>query len=109
METWLVASQPELASFFGAGFRATALPGNPKVEEVPKRDVMKGICGASRDSRKGEYHKGNHGFLLLACVDPERLSEASPWARRFFDHMRGRASSPYLRSRKAPKSTSSPT
>lgn len=91
METWLITSRSELASFFGAGFRATALPGNPKVEDVSKPDVMKGIYGASRDSHKGEYDKGNHSFLLLARVDPTQLSAASPWARRFFEHMRGGA------------------
>ncbi len=88
METWLLADRSELGSFFGSGFRGAALPGNPAVEGIPKRDVMRGICEASRASRKGEYHKGNHSFLLLARVDPQRLSEISPWARRFFDHVR---------------------
>jgi hypothetical protein len=89
METWLLADRSELAGFFGSGFREMALPGNPRVEDIPKRDVMKGMGDASRGSRRGEYHKGNHSFLLLARVDPARLSTASPWARRFFEHMRG--------------------
>jgi hypothetical protein len=89
METWLLADRSELASFFGPGFRDTALPGDRNVERIPKRDVLEGIRDASRDSRKGEYRKGDHSFQLLARVDPAKLSRVSPWARRFFEHMRG--------------------
>jgi Domain of unknown function (DUF4276) len=88
METWLLADRQTLADFFGSGFREAALPGRAQVEEIPKRDVMSGICEASRGSRKGEYHKGTHSFTLLGRVDPARLSAASPWARRFFEYMR---------------------
>lgn len=91
METWLLADRPGLTDFFGAGFRDGALPANPRVEEIPKRDVMSGLCEASRGSRKGEYHKGTHSFVLLGRVDPARLSAVSPWARRFFEHMRREA------------------
>ncbi len=91
METWLIADRRALATFFGAGFREAALPGNPKVEEIPKADVVSGLLAASRVSRKGEYHKGSHSFALLAGIDPSRLSAASAWARRFFEYMRGPA------------------
>jgi hypothetical protein len=88
MESWLIADRSALASFFGNGFREGALPRGTRLEEIPKRDVTSGLGEASRNSRKGEYHKGNHSFALLGCIDVARLSAASPWARRFFEHMR---------------------
>lgn len=87
METWLLADRQALADFFGSGFRARALPANTRVEEVPKADVLSKLRAATRESHKGEYDKGSHSFEVLGRVDPKRLSMASPWARRFFEHM----------------------
>lgn len=88
MESWLLADKETLETFFGAGFRPNALPGRTNIEEIPKQDVMRGLEASSRDSRKGAYHKGRHSFELLGSIDPEKLAEASPWARRFLEHMR---------------------
>lgn len=90
MESWLLADREALARFFGPGFRAGALPKNPDLEAIPKQDVIAGLLAASKPSRKGTYGKGRHSFDLLGRIDPETLASASPWARRFLDHMRGR-------------------
>jgi hypothetical protein len=34
---------------------------------------------------KAAYDKGEHSFKVLARIDPAKVSQALPWARRFFD------------------------
>ncbi|MEX1368306.1 MAG: hypothetical protein AB1Z98_34565 [Nannocystaceae bacterium] len=51
--------------------------------------MISALGAATRKTRKGSYDKGRHSFELLARVDPGQLERASPWARRFLDHMRG--------------------
>jgi len=86
MEAWFLADKNTLAKFFGDGFNRGALPGNPKVEEVAKSDVMDGLKAATRHcDRKGEYGKGRHSFEILARIDPAKVTEASPHARRLVE------------------------
>jgi len=87
METWLLVDRNALEDFFGSGFRRNALPSRPRVEKISKEDIESGLRAATVNSRKGSYHKGRHSFELLGRVDPGLLSAASPWARRFFDHI----------------------
>jgi hypothetical protein len=79
MESWFLADRAELANYFGAGFAANKLPGaESQVESVPKPDVLEGLERATRSSKKGEYHKGNHSAELLGNVDPNKLKRSSP-------------------------------
>lgn len=89
MESWLLADRDSLVEFFGSGFNSNALPGREDIERIPKADVASALGAATRKTRKGSYDKGRHSFELLARVDPGQLERASPWARRFLDHMRG--------------------
>lgn len=88
MESWLLADRQALAKFFGQGFGDKALPGNPNIEEVSKRDLFAGLAAASKRSKNGAYRKGAHSFQLLASLDVAKVTEASRWARRFFDTMK---------------------
>ncbi len=88
METWFLADRQALANYFGTGFRISSLPARENIEEIPKHDIVRGLLNASKDSRKGEYHKGKHSFRLLETLDPSTLEAASPWAKRFFEYMR---------------------
>lgn len=75
MESWFLADAELLAGFFGQGFAASALPGNPNVEQVPKQQVFDTLKMATRHCRpKGEYGKAAHSFELLARLDPARIS-----------------------------------
>lgn len=88
MESWFLADRATLQGFYGQGFRPNALPGNPEVEEIPKRAVMDGLARTTRDTVKGEYHKTRHGFPILENLDPAKVSDGSPNARTFFDFLR---------------------
>ena len=83
MESWFLADQDELATFFGDGFHPKALPARPKVEDISKKDVMDSLKAASRHcGKKGEYNKGRHSFNILSCLDPAKVTASSPHAKR---------------------------
>ncbi len=50
MESWFLADRPTLAAYFGQGFSANALPQGTEIEDIPKRDVQRGIEAASRQT-----------------------------------------------------------
>ncbi len=88
MESWFLADPAKLASYFGQKFQQTALPANPKIEKIPKRDVLEGLKKATRDCQKGRYGKGAHSFEILEELDPELVAKASPFAGRFLEALR---------------------
>ena len=85
MEAWFLADRDALAQFFGDGFNANPLPNRPDVENIPKLDLYNALRGATQDSRKGEYGKGRHSFDLLAKLNPQKVVDASPHAKRLVD------------------------
>lgn len=82
MEAWFLADSDALVQFFGNGFNANLLPNRRDVENIPKQDVYDALKRATRSSRKKEYRKGNHSFDLLAKLDPQKVMDASPHAKR---------------------------
>jgi hypothetical protein len=87
MESWLLADRDTLKFFFGPGFKENQLPAtaNP-VESVAKEQIYKSLAAATHACKtKAKYGKGEHSFKLLASIDPAKVVDASPWARRFVD------------------------
>ena len=82
MESWFLADKDTLANFFGQGFNGNTLPARDDIENIPKRDIEVSLERATRRSRKGNYHKGNHSFDILARIQPDRVTAASPYAKR---------------------------
>jgi hypothetical protein len=94
MEAWFLADKAALATFYGQGFRANALPGQPDVEQVPKSDIFNALASATTATKtKGEYHRTRHGFMLLAHIDPGTLCRASQHAERLAKVLREQVSS----------------
>ena len=83
MESWFLADREALEGFYGQGYRSNALPSGQNVEQVSKQDVFKGLDQAARDTSKGNYSKGKHGFEILEMLDPAKVRKASPYADRF--------------------------
>jgi hypothetical protein len=83
MEAWLLADIDALKRFYDGGFQESALRGNPKVEEIPKDDVLKRLKKATSGTKSGEYQK-NHAFKLLELIDPAKVKKASPNCERLF-------------------------
>jgi hypothetical protein len=89
MESWFLADKKALAAFYGQGFREHALPPNPKIEKIPKNEVIGGLEAATRPSKtKGEYHKTKHGFDILGLIDPSKVTSASDFADRLIKALR---------------------
>ena len=57
-------------------------------ENIPKKDVFAQLEAASRDSRKGRYRKGSHSFSLLKQIDPTKVIQRSPFAKRLVDTLK---------------------
>ncbi len=85
MESWFLADRDTLKTFFGQGYDANALPPvQNSIETVPKIVLYQALAKATKDCKtKEQYGKGEHSFLLLALVDPARVTAASKWANRF--------------------------
>ena len=85
MEAWFLADRDALESFYGQDFNNRALPQNPKIEQIPKRDVLDGLAKASRRTTKGTYSKGDHSFMILGLIDPAKVQKASAYADRLIE------------------------
>jgi hypothetical protein len=86
MEAWFHADPSALAEFHGPGFQKSSLKANPKVEEIPKQDLEKGLRAPTNKTAKGDYfdNKTSHGPKLLALIDPALVREAAPNCDRLF-------------------------
>jgi len=85
MESWFLADVERLAEYYGAGFQQSALPANPQVEAIPKRDVQDGLKAATRNTEKRRYHKTRHAPDLLERIRPELVRQKAPGGGRLFD------------------------
>lgn len=91
MESWFLADRTTLADYYGNGFRANAIPGNPNaVEGIPKDDVLNGLRQATRATQKGDYSKGRHSFEILERLDPNAVRASSSWADRLLNTLGAR-------------------
>ena len=92
MEAWFLADRDTLAAFFGTGFNENALPGRSDVENVSKDDLLRGIENATRRcTPKGRYGKGKHSFQILEHLNPDKVTTASPYAKRLVDTLKDTA------------------
>lgn len=88
MESWLVTDVAALEECFGKSLNASALPQNPNIEAVSKKDVLKALATAVKPTPKGPYHKVQHGAEILAALDPERVGQRSGHARNLHAFLR---------------------
>ena len=94
MESWLLADKGALESYYGRDFRSTRLPSNPRVEQVSKDDVLKGLREATRGTGKGPYHKTRHAPALLVLIDTAKVRSAAPSCDRLFRAIESKTESP---------------
>ena len=87
MEAWFHADKDALEEFYGQNFNRGILRPNPKVEEIPKTDLERGLRDATRHTSKGNYFdsKTSHGPKLLAVISPGKVQKAAPNCKRLFE------------------------
>jgi Domain of unknown function (DUF4276) len=88
MESWFLADKDTLENYYGQGFLRSSLPPSPNVEAIPKATVMTSLEHASAPCQKKSYHKTNHGFAILALINPILVEAASQHAKLFNDFLR---------------------
>ena len=88
MEAWFVADRQSLSAYFARDFKADALPARDDVEAIAKSDLERTLRQASSSCSKGAYRKGRHSFELLGYLEPNKVMESSPHARRLIDTLR---------------------
>ena len=91
MESWFLADADALASFYGQGFNRGALPANPDIEQVTRDDALDGLGWAARNTRKGDYKKGQDSYAILERLDPEKVRARSEYANRFIQALLGQS------------------
>ncbi len=84
MEAWLIADKAALTDFYKQGFNQNALPQNPRVEEIPKTDLLDNLRRATEKASKGRYHKTIHAPEILKRLDVAKVREAAPYCERLF-------------------------
>lgn len=89
-ETWFIADIGTLSSFYGAQFNPNPIPGNARVETVPKDAVLEALKKATRSTQKGEYHKIRHAALLLEKIDVAVVRRKAPHCDRLFNILTNR-------------------
>jgi hypothetical protein len=84
MEAWFLADILGLAAYYGNGFSEPALRANPRIEQIPKKDLLDRLKRATQATSKGSYHKTRHGFAILERLEPSLVKQKSPFAARLF-------------------------
>ena len=82
METWFLADKECLRDFFGNDFNDNALPRNPDIESVEKKQLFEALENATRHTQKGKYGKSAHSFKILELLNPDNIFRQSKWAKR---------------------------
>jgi hypothetical protein len=88
MEAWLVTDVAALERCFGSRLRASALPANPDIEAVSKKDVLAALDAAVKTTKTGQYQKVKHGARILAELNPDRVGNRSRHARSLYSFLR---------------------
>ena len=87
METWIVADPHTLDAYYGQGFRIDILPRAQNLEIVAKIDVADRLKEATRQTRKGPYHKIRHASDLLRRIDAENVKGRCRHCRLLFEKL----------------------
>lgn len=87
MEAWIVADVDALATYYGQGFRRSALPEATNLEAVPRRDIDRALHAATRRTTKGTYHEIRHASTLLARVSQHQVRQRCEGCGRLLDYL----------------------
>ena len=88
MEAWFLADPQTLIGFYGQGFNLNALPRQQDVEQIPKSQLVACLKKAARGTKKGDYHKIDHGCRILERLKIEVVAAKARHGRRFVDEIK---------------------
>lgn len=87
METWLLSDPEALGKYFGSKFKSGKLPAWPDLEAVDKQRIFDTLEQATADCGEKKYAKGKISFELLGAINPKKVADKCPHAKRFLDFL----------------------
>lgn len=90
MESWFLADIDALKNFYGNEFKENKLPKTQNIEKVGKVEVETKLKGATKNTKKGEYHKIHHGSEILQTVNPRKVRDAASFCNKLFEVIAGK-------------------
>ena len=88
MEAWFLADRAALRRYYGQQLRERAIPGSESTVENTS-DPASILKAATRNTRKGRYHKTQHAPDLLEAVDVDKVRGNAPACERLFATLEG--------------------
>ena len=88
MESWFIADPQALATVYGKGFAASAVPKTRNVESISKADVVDALSRATKGTQKGEYHKMRHSPQILERLDAAKVEGRAPHCAALLHELR---------------------
>ena len=79
MESWFVADEHALRSYYKKNFKPKALPKHKNVEAIAKSQVLKALSRATG----GKYDKVSHAARILERLDPHKVRNRAGSCDRF--------------------------
>lgn len=89
METWFLADLATLHTYFGNKFKADKIPAWKDLEAQSKASVFKALENATAECEK-QYAKGKVSFEILGEINPQKVKEHCPNAKRLLDFLANR-------------------
>lgn len=86
METWFLADLATLQTYFGSKFKPDKIPAWRDLENQPKSAVFKALENATAECEK-KYAKGKVSFEILGEINPQKVKEHCPNAKRLLDFL----------------------
>ncbi len=91
MEAWFMADKEALEKFYGKDFHENSLPKRQDIENIDKKDIFSSLKMAAKQTKKANYDKGAHSFEILKNIAPQKVKDASPWAKRLFQYLENKS------------------
>lgn len=90
LEAWFFADPDALQAYYGADLQTSSLPSRQHVEEIPKSQHLLSLEAATRQTKKGIYHKTQHLPGILQRLNAAKVRESAWHCDRIFVNLSAR-------------------
>lgn len=94
MESWFLCDLEALMEYYGSGLKTKLIKIGETVESISKQDINNRLETATRDTKKGKYHKIHHAHELLGKIRAQQVRLKSKHCDRLFRTLLDMAANP---------------